>query len=94
MAWIHIHHKVQDYNGWRQVWERTAEYKRHQGWKRFRLFQVAGDRTDLIVMEQFGTLEQAHAYATSEVLQKSLQQAGLIAPAEILVLDGLEEGPA
>ncbi len=94
MAWLHVHHKVQDYNQWRQVWDRTAEYKRHQGWKRFRLFQVAGDRTDLIVMEQFGTLEQAQAYAASDVLQKSLQQAGVIAPAEIVVLDGLEEGPA
>ena len=94
MAWLHIHHKVQDYNNWRQAWERTAEYKRHQGWKRFRLFQVAGERTNLIVMEQFDTLEQARAYATSDVLQNSLELAGVIAPAEILILDGLEEGPA
>jgi hypothetical protein len=94
MAWIHVRHRVGDYNQWKQVYDETAEYKRHQGWKRYRLFQVAGDRGDLIVMEQFATVEQARDYAGSEFLQKALAKAGVVGAAEILVLDGLEEGPA
>lgn len=94
MAWIYAHHKVQDYNEWKGVYDRTAEYKRHQGWKRYRIFQVAGSRNDLIVMEQFNTVEQARDYAASDYLRQAFEQAGVIPPAEVLILEGIEEGPA
>lgn len=94
MAWIHLHHRVQDYNKWKEVYDKTAEYKRHQGWKRYRLYQVAGNRNDVIVMEQFATLEQAQAYANSDYLRQAMDQGGVVAPVEVLFVDGLEEGLA
>jgi hypothetical protein len=94
MAWLQIRHRVQDYNQWKRVYDETAEYKRHQGWKRYRLFQVAGDRTSLLVMEQFETLEQARSYAESEYLREAFTVGGVLAPTEILLLEGVEEGTA
>ena len=94
MPWIHVHHRVQDYNKWKQIYDKTAEYKRHEGWKRYRLYQVAGDRNDLIVMEQFNTLEQAQSYLQSDFLRQAMEQGGVIQPVEALLVDGLEEGMA
>ncbi len=94
MAWIHMHYRVQDYNKWKEVYDKTAEYKRHQGWKRYRLYQVAGNRNDLVVMEQFDTLERAQAYGGSDYLRQAQDQAGVVPPVEVLYIDGLEEGLA
>jgi hypothetical protein len=94
MPWIHIHHQVQDFNKWKEIYDQTAQYKRSQGWKRYRIYQVAGQRTDLIVMEQFNTLEQARAFATSDYLREAMEREGVVGAPEILLVDGLEEGPA
>ncbi len=91
MAWLHMHHRVQDYNKWQAAYDKTAEYKRHQGWKQSRLYQVSGDRTNLVVMDQFSSVEQANTYAHSDYLRDFLKVAGVVAPVETLVLDGLEE---
>ncbi|HET7077856.1 MAG TPA: hypothetical protein VFM49_10450 [Chloroflexia bacterium] len=92
MAWIHVRHRVQNYNKWKETYDKTAGYKRHEGWKRYRVYQVSGDREDLIVMEQFATLEQARAYAGSQFLRDAFEQEGVVGQPEILLLDGLEEG--
>ena len=76
MAWIYVRHRVQDYNKWKEVYEKTAGYKRHEGWKRYRVYQVAGDRQDLIVMEQFATLKQAAPHTSSQFLRDRLRAGG------------------
>ena len=45
-------------------------------------------------MEQFATLEQARAYASSQFLRDAFEQEGVVGQAEVLLLDGLEEGSA
>lgn len=94
MAWIHVRQQVQDYNKWKAEYDKTAEYKRHQGWKRYRLYQVAGNRNDLILMEQFGTAEQAQSYLQSDYLRQAMAQGGVVGTPQVLLIDGLEEGMA
>ena len=53
-----------------------------------------GERTNLIVMEQFNTLEQARAFAKSDYLREAMEREGIVGAPEILIVDGLEEGPA
>ncbi|HMA37431.1 MAG TPA: cyclase [Chloroflexia bacterium] len=92
MPWIHIRYRVTDYNTWKQVYDQTAALKRGQGWKRYRIFQVAGDRNDLLVMEEFASLEQARTFLQSDDLKNAIRQAGVLGTPEILLLEGLEEG--
>jgi hypothetical protein len=94
MAWILIEHKVNDYNTWKQVYDRTAEVKRRNGWKRYRVFQVAQERTHLIVMDQFERADQAQEYLNSDFLKDALKQMGVVGTPTMLLLEGLEEGPA
>jgi hypothetical protein len=62
------------------------------GWKRYRLFQMAGDRNDLLVMEEFGTVEQARGFMESQELREAMQLAGVVGVPEASLLLGLEEG--
>jgi hypothetical protein len=62
------------------------------GWKRYRLFQVSGDRNDLLVMEEFDSVEQALTFLESKDLRDAMQVAGVVDPPETLLLVGLEEG--
>ncbi len=94
MAWTLIEHKVNDYNTWKQVYDRTAEVKRRYGWKRYRVFQVAQERTHLIVMDQFERADQAQEYLNSDFLKDALKQMGVVGTPTMLLLEGLEEGPA
>jgi hypothetical protein len=94
MAWTIIEHKVNDYNAWKQVYDRTGEVKRRYGWKRYRIFQVAQERTHLIVMDQFERADQAQAYLDSDFLKDALKQMGVVGTPTMLLLEGLEEGPA
>ena len=92
MAWIHIRHRVENYNRWKEVYDMTAEFKREYGWKRYRLFRVGGDPNDLLVMEEFERPEEAQRFLQSEDLKKAMSQAGVVGAPEVLLLQGLEEG--
>ena len=94
MPWIHAHYRVADYNQWKQIYDLTAEVKRRYGWKRYRVFQVTGDRTNLVVMDQFERADQAQEYLASDLWRDALRQMGVTGTPEVLLLDGLEEGPA
>lgn len=92
MAWIHVRHRVGDYNHWKEVFDGLSELKMRYGWKRYRLFQVSGDRNDLLVMEEFDSVEQARAFLESKDLRDVMQVAGVVGAPEALLLQGLEEG--
>ena len=92
MAWIHVRHRVGDYNRWKEVFDGLSELKMRYGWKRYRIFQVAGDRNDLLVMEEFDSVEQARSFLESKDLRNAMQAAGVVSAPEVSLLLGLEEG--
>lgn len=94
MAWIHVRHRVEDYDQWKAVYDQTAELKRPQGWSRYQLFAVNGDRQDVLVMEEFPTMDQARAFLDSPDLHDAMSRAGVSGPPEILLVESLEEGRA
>lgn len=94
MAWIHVRHQVEDYNKWKEVYDGTAELKRSLGWKRYRVFMVGGNRNDLIVMEEFESVEQAQSFVQSDDLRNAMHLAGVVGHPEVLFVQGIEEGNA
>jgi hypothetical protein len=94
MAWIHVRHRVEDYSKWKDAYVQTEAYKRDHGWKRYQLYSVGGDRKDILVMEEFETLDQARGFVDSPFLLEVMGRAGIIGAPEILVVDELEVGPA
>jgi hypothetical protein len=92
MAWIHVRHGVADYAKWKAVFDGTAEYKRAHGWKRYFLYAVGGNQTDVMVMEEFDTREHAQDFIDSAYLREAIADAGVQGVPEILVMEELEEG--
>lgn len=93
MAWIHVRHQVDDYSTWKSAFDQTEAYKRDHGWKHSQLFSVGGDRTDVLVMEEFETLDQARSFLDSPFLLEAMSSAGVSSAPEILLVDELEVGP-
>jgi hypothetical protein len=71
MAWIHVRHRVEDYSKWKEGFDSTADFKRSHGWKGYRRFAVEGDNTNVFVMEEFETAEQAHEFLGSDYLREA-----------------------
>lgn len=94
MAWIHVRQQVEDYNRWKEIYDATSELKLRYGWKRYRIFNVGGSRTDLLVMEEYATVQQAQSFVQSDDFRNIAHKAGVVGTPEVLVLGGLEEGTA
>ena len=92
MPWTHVRHRVEDYNTWKEVFDGLSELKMRYGWKRYRIFQVAGDRNDLLVMDEFDSVEQARSFLESKDLNNALRLGGVVGTPEASLLQGLEEG--
>lgn len=92
MPWTHVRHKVENYNTWKEVYDGLSELKMRYGWKRYRIFQVAGDRNDLLVMDEFESVEQARSFLESKDLKNALRLGGVVGAPEATLLQGLEEG--
>ena len=74
MARIHMRHRVEDHSKWKEGFDSTADFKRSHGWKGYRLFAVEGDNTNVLVMEEFETAEQAHEFLGSDYLREAPRQ--------------------
>ena len=92
MVWTHVRHRVEDYPTWKEVFDSTAEYKRSNGWKGYRLHAIEGDQNHVLVMEEFETEEQAREFIGSEYLREAMGRAGVSDQPDILVVELLEEG--
>ena len=94
MAWIHVRHRVEDYPKWKEGFDSTADFKRSLGWKGYRIFAIEGDNTNVLVIEEFDTEEQAREFLSSDYLREAMGRAGVIGEPDIQVVEVLEEAPS
>jgi hypothetical protein len=92
MAWLHISHRVEDYPKWKEMFDSTAEYKRSNGWKGYRLLAIEGDQNHVLVMEEFETEDRAREFLGSDYLKEAMSRGGVSDEPDILVVELLEEG--
>ena len=79
-AFLLVTHKVEDFDRWLPVFEGTAALKRKHGWKQSTVYSVDGDRNNVLVMEEFASLEKAQAFAGSPELKAAMGKAGVAGP--------------
>ena len=82
-AFLIVTHKVEDYDKWLPVFEGTAALKKKFGWKQSTVYSVDGDRNNVMVMEEFASLDKAKAFAGSPELKAAMGKAGVAGPPEI-----------
>jgi antibiotic biosynthesis monooxygenase (ABM) superfamily enzyme len=82
-AWLVATHKVESFERWKPAFDGVAAIKRGYGWKQSSVYAIDGDRNNVLVMEEFDTLEHAKAFASSPELKAALGKAGVVGAPEI-----------
>jgi len=77
MATMFARHHVSDYGAWRRVYDATADTQKRFGVLAQSVYQAANDPNDVTITHDFGTVEEAQAFAASNELHDALSQAGV-----------------
>ena len=75
-----VRHKVNDYAGWRAVYESLEPLRAKHGCTAARVLQLSADSNDVLITHDFGTSEQAVSFAGDPELQVGMQRAGVAGP--------------
>ena len=70
-------HRVADYDAWRRVYDRVADVQRELGVTRRTVYRAEGDPNNLLVMQEFGSPEEAHSFFEHPRNREVLQYAGV-----------------
>ena len=91
MAHLMVHHKVEDFEKWKKVFDEHAAARAAAGCTGGELFQCANDPNDIVIRLSWDTAESAHAFTLSEETREVMAKAGVVGQPEILFLDEPEQ---
>jgi hypothetical protein len=82
-AWMIVTHKVENFDRWKTVFDSVAPTKRSYGWKQSNVLSIDGDKNNVMVMEEYGSIDKAKAFAASNELKTAMAKAGVASAPEI-----------
>lgn len=83
MIRMFVRHPVTDYATWRKAYDDFDAERRTMGVTGAAVFQAADDPNDLTIWHDFGTLEAAQAFVSSDRLKTVMESAGVAGPPTI-----------
>ena len=78
MVWVTSALTVNDFEHWKRVWDESAAAQEAGGIRNDQLHVHPTDALQFVAIREFGDLEQARAYLTSEARQQRMQAAGVV----------------
>lgn len=90
MAYVVVHHKVQDYAKWKPAYDDHQSTRKAYGIRCEQLFRSADNLNDVTILFEVSDLNKAREFAQSEDLKRVMQQAGVIGMPEIFFLEEVE----
>lgn len=90
MPYLLIRHTIDDYRSWKPAFDEHAATREAAGSLGGHLFYVADDRTEVVVLSEWDSLDTARAFAESADLDEWLFQAGVEGRPELTFLEKLE----
>jgi quinol monooxygenase YgiN len=72
-----VHHRVRDYDAWKQVFDEHEEARRRHGQLEHRIYHAFGDPLQLVVHNDFPTFEAAEAFGADPSLREAMARAGV-----------------
>jgi len=77
MTTTFVLHRVADYDAWRRVYDSVAEIQRDGGVTAEAVYRAEGDPSNVLVMHQFSSAEQAHSFFENPDLRAAMQDGGV-----------------
>jgi len=72
-----IHHRVQNYENWRPVYDAHEPARISAGLTKGRVFRSADDPQDILILFDMADRQKAEAFAASEDLKTAMQRSGV-----------------
>jgi quinol monooxygenase YgiN len=72
-----VRHRVADYEAWRRVYDSVAEMQRQGGVTAEAVYRTENAPNDVLVMHQFNSSDEAHAFMENPDLRQAMADAGV-----------------
>jgi quinol monooxygenase YgiN len=92
MAHIYIRHRVNDYARWKSAFDAAAEMRRSAGERSYRIFRMADDPDNVMLLFEWDALEKAREYLADPDLREAMSEAGVVDIPEVRFLLEAESG--
>ena len=90
MPYLLIRQKVKDYKRWKSHFDEHAPTRKASGSKKGRLYRNSENPNEVIALFEWEGLALARRFSQSENLRAVMQEAGVIEPPDVYVLDDVE----
>ena len=91
MPYLLVGHKVDDYEGWKPVFDEHGTFREQSGSKGARLWRNANDPNETLILFEWDSMENAQRFANSDNLRETMQKAGVADQPDVYFLEEVEE---
>jgi quinol monooxygenase YgiN len=90
MVAVIVRHRVRDFDAWKAVFDEHGAVRRSHGALGHRLYRVAGDPQDVVIVNTFRDAAGAQAFMNDPSLPEAMQRAGVEGAPQITVAEQAE----
>jgi len=83
MATIAVRHRVENYEAWRTAYDEHGSVRKSHGCTGDVVLRDEGDPNEVMVITQWPSLANAHAFASDPSLPEAMQKGGVAGPPRI-----------
>jgi len=94
MPYVLIRHKVTDYDSWRPVFDDHGRAREAAGSTGGQVFQNAEDLTEVVVLLEWDSVEDARRFIHSKDLREAMTRSGVTDTPDMFVLEKVEDTSA
>ena len=87
MAYILVHHKIEDYNKWKPVFDNDAGNRAKHGSTGGKIFRNADNPNDIFTLLEISSIEKGKEFAQSDSLKEAMKEAGVIGMPNVHILE-------
>ena len=91
MQYVLIIHEVENYDAWKQVFDRAADLRKSAGERTYQVLKYASDPNQIVHFSAWTSIDDAKKFFESPQLVKIRAEAGVKSP-DFIYLEQLESG--
>lgn len=94
MTYVVVRHNVEDYARWKPIYDEHAAFRKETGSTGARVLRDLNDPTNLIVISEWPSMEQALQFAQSPSLHEVMGRAGVTGSPDVYFAEEVDVQPA
>lgn len=87
MAHLLVHHKVEDYNKWKLVFDGHSAFRSQSGSKGGKVFRSTNNPNEVFILLEWDNLENAMKFSQADNLKEVMKNAGVVDIPEIYFVE-------